>query len=71
MRWPKFWRDTGSWNDPVVATGVLFGIGGWTCLALWLESRWLLLGAVLLGPVSGFLLGVGVVAVLCTYFARE
>src|SRR5438270_291115 len=71
MRRPRFWRDTGSWNDPVVSAAVVLGIAGWGGLVWWLEAPWLLLAAVLLGPVSGFLLGIGAVTVLCRFFAKE
>jgi hypothetical protein len=71
MRLPKFWRDTGSWNDPVVSTGILFGLGAWAGLGWWLALPWLLYASVILGPASGFLLGFGAVSVLCRFFAKE
>jgi hypothetical protein len=69
MRLPKFWRDTGAWNDPVVSAGVAAGLAVWGGLGWWLGLPWLLRTAVFLGPVSGLFLGLGVVAVLCRFFA--
>jgi hypothetical protein len=69
MRLPRFWRDCGAWNDPVVSVGIVLGLAAWGGLGWWLETPWLLLAAVFLGPVSGFLLGMAVVAVLCRFFA--
>jgi hypothetical protein len=71
MKLPRFWRDTGSWNDPVVSTGIVLGLATWGGLGWWLELPWLLAAAVLLGPASGGLLGLGLVAVLCRFFAKE
>jgi hypothetical protein len=70
MRLPKFWRDTGRWNDPVVSAGIIVGMAGWGGLGWWLGKPWLLLAAVFLGPVSGLFLGLAVVAVLCRFFAE-
>jgi hypothetical protein len=70
MRLPRFWRDAGRWNDPVVSAAVVVGLVVWGGLGWWLSLPWLLLAAGVLGPASGFLLGLGVVAVLCRYFAH-
>ena len=70
MKTPKFWRDTGAWNDRVVAVCIAVGLAVWGGLGWWLELPWLLGAAVLLGPVSGLLLGLAIVAVLCRFFAQ-
>jgi hypothetical protein len=70
MRLPKFWRDCGAWNEPVVTAGIVVGLLAWGGVGWWLGSPWLLGAAVLLGPLSGFLLGLGVVVVLCRFFVE-
>jgi hypothetical protein len=70
MRLPKFWRDKGSWNDPVVSAGIIVGLAAWGGLALRFPTPWLLFAAVFLGPISGLFLGMGVVMVLCRFFAK-
>lgn len=71
MKLPKFWRDTGTWNDSVVSACTVLGLVAWGGLGWWLELPWLLGAAVFLGPVSGLFLGLGVVAVLCRFFAEK
>jgi hypothetical protein len=69
VRLPKVWRDTGTWNDPVVSTGIVVGVAAWGGLGWWLEMPWLLLAALFLGPVSGVFLGIAAVSVLCRFFS--
>ena len=68
MKLPMFWRDTGTWNDAVVSASIAVSLMVWCVLGWWLESPGLLLAAVFLGPVAGFGLGLGAVAVLCRFF---
>jgi len=71
MRLPRFWRDKGTWNDPVVSAGILLGVAAWAGLAWVLESPALLLAAVFLGPLTGLGLGLVVVACLCRFFGKD
>ncbi len=64
MKLPKFWRDTGAWNDTVVAAGDVVGLLIWGGVAWWTKTLWL----VGLGLPTGFCLGVGMVAILCGLF---
>lgn len=71
MKLPKFWRDKGTWNDPVVSAGVVLGLASWVGLGWLLDFPALMIAGMLLGPFSGFCLGIGIVAVLCRYFTEK
>jgi hypothetical protein len=66
MKLPKFWRDTGGWNDAVVSAGVVLGLLMWGGVAWWAQTPWLMV----LGLPTGFCLGVSLVAILCGFFTR-
>jgi hypothetical protein len=68
MRLPKFWHDSGRWNDLVISLCIVLALGFWGLLAWQFGSfRWAVTG-VLLAPLTGFVFGILLVHVLCTYF---
>lgn len=71
MRLPKFWRSTGSWNDPVILIGQFVGVVGCIFLGEWLESPWLAFGVMIISPLFGFFLGLGVVVMLTLCFGKN
>lgn len=68
MRLPKFWKDSGHWNDAVVSLCILLSLLAWLVVAWHFGSYLFALAAVVLAPLFGFGVGVIVVHVLCTYF---
>jgi hypothetical protein len=64
MKLPKFWRDTGGWNDSVVTGGLVLGLLMWGGVAWWARTPWL----AVLGLPTGFCLGFGMAAILCFSF---
>jgi hypothetical protein len=71
MRLPRFWRDSGTWNDAVVSTGVALSLIVWGGLAWWVNQPWMYFAALFLGLASGFFIGVAVVAILCRFFTEK
>ena len=71
MNWPKFWNDTGGWNDTLVKSCIVLSICFWMAVAYFADAPWLYLASAILGPATGALVGFSAVAVLCTYFAKD
>jgi hypothetical protein len=71
MKLPRFWCDSGRWNDAVVATGVAVSLIAWGGLAWWVDRPAMYFAAVFLGPAAGFFLGIVVVAILCRFFTEK
>lgn len=67
MPLPKFWEDTGSNNDLIVQCSILIALIGWMLLSYLIRSPALGIASLLLGPITGFIAGLGIVAFLCTY----
>ena len=67
MRMPKFWKDTGPWNDAVVGLSVTLGLVFWGVLGWALGWWWLVAAAAVLGPVTGFVAGVLLISFLSSY----
>jgi hypothetical protein len=68
MRLPRFWRDSGRWNDAVVSTAVSVTLIAWGGLAWCVHRPGMYFAAVFLGPASGLFLGLAVIAILCRFF---
>jgi hypothetical protein len=71
MALPKFWRDRGAWNDAAVNLSISLSLIGWLALSYHLRSWVLAAVSLVLGPITGFFAGFGVVAILCSYFCRR
>ena len=65
---PKFWKDSGGGNELIVSLCMLLGIAFWGVLGRMLGWPWLTLASIVLGPVSGFVVGFAMVALLVTCF---
>lgn len=69
---PKFWHDTGNWNDGVVS--FFSGLAPLVTLVVVSEVYERPLLGVLLIPVAwicGMILGITTIMILCTFFARN
>ena len=69
---PKFWRDTGGWNDTVVSMfPVLCPLATLLVVSFYFQRP--LLGFLLMpvGWICGMILGFATIATLCTFFARD
>ncbi len=71
MNLPKFWPDSGHWNDGVVSLSILLSLLTWSLVAWRVGSFPLLAAGVLPATLTGFLVGVTLVHLLCTYFGRS
>jgi hypothetical protein len=72
MKLPKFWKDTGTYNDPLISLTILGSIILGIVSALHFEVHWLFkiilgLGGCVLGIATGFL----VIYILCTFFSVD
>jgi hypothetical protein len=71
MRFPKFWKDSGGGNELIISLCMLLGIVIWGTAGRMLGLFWLTVASIVLGPLSGFLIGFVIVGVLVTYFGVE
>ena len=71
MELPKFWNDSGRWNDSILQACIILSIGFWMAVAYFADAPWLYLASAILGPVTGFVAGFAAVGVLSTYFAKD
>ena len=71
MRLPKFWKDTGGWNDTVVTMAVVISISSGLLLSIRHQLIVLALGSIILGPIIGFISGLFAVVILCKLFGKR
>jgi hypothetical protein len=71
MELPKFWNDSGSWNESLVKACITLSICFWMAAAYFADAPWLFFASVVLGPITGFVVGFAAVSVLSTYFAKD
>ncbi|QDU06551.1 hypothetical protein V6x_63050 [Gimesia chilikensis] len=71
MKLPKFWKDTGSYNDTAIQLSIFACILACTYFGLAYDMHWLLLGSIIIGPVMGFVIGFSLILFLCTYCAVD
>jgi hypothetical protein len=70
MNLPKFWPNSGHWNDTLVSLCILLSLVSWALLAWRFGSFPFLYVGAALAPVTGAIFGVTLVSVLCTWFGR-
>lgn len=69
---PKFWRDTGGWNDTVVSIfSATFPLATLLVVSFYFQRP--ILGFLLMpvGWAGGMILGFATIAILCTFFRRD
>ena len=69
---PKFWRDTGGWNDTVVSMcSAVLPLATLLVVSFYFQRP--LLGFLLMpvGWVGGMIIGFTTIAILCTFFRRD
>jgi hypothetical protein len=71
MKPPKFWPDSGHWNDGLVSLCILISLGSGALVAWRFRSSPFLVAAGILLPLTGVIVGVTLVGVLCTWFSRR
>ena len=72
MRLPKFWKDTGRYNDYLITLTIVAGIA----LGAFASSHfpvpwWARIFLIIVGLIVGLVLGFGVMHILCTYFSED
>jgi hypothetical protein len=68
---PKFWSGKEPANDLVVQVCILLSLVFWFAMDWKLDSLLLGLGAIILGPITGFIIGVCLMMLLCTFFRKR
>lgn len=71
MKLPKFWPDSGNYNDAVGTLCIMLSLLTWQLLGWWLGSLLFGLAGLFLAPLIGFFIGLTLIHVLSTYFRRD
>ncbi|QDT30674.1 hypothetical protein Enr10x_60420 [Gimesia panareensis] len=71
MKLPKFWIDTGAYNDTAIQISIFICCSLCIYIGYAYEMAWLVMSAIIIGPVSGFFIGFCLIMFLCTYCAVD
>lgn len=70
MRLPKFWKDSGGWNEPLLQLSIGLPLAVSLAFAYLKGPSLLTIGMMVSSPVVGFIIGLLLIHVLCTYFSK-
>jgi hypothetical protein len=71
MRVPRFWKDTGAWNDQIISLTIAASTAGGLFLSSRYHSLILFLASLILGPIMGFFIGFFLVLILVALFGKD